>query len=60
MCSRLRHEETVALIFLANFNKNKYGHIIAKLHDDFLKNENHYSIDMSTIHKLLDEHSNDK
>ena len=36
------HEEMSALAFLANSNKQKYGHIIAELHDDYLKGNNHY------------------
>ena len=28
------HEEMAALAFLANSNKQKYGHIMAELHDD--------------------------
>ena len=31
------HDETVALAFISNSNKDKYGHILAELHDDFLK-----------------------
>ena len=31
------HDETVALAFISNSNKDKYGHIMAELHDDFLK-----------------------
>ena len=36
----LLHEETIALAFLANSNKNKFDRIIAKLNEDFLKKEN--------------------
>ena len=54
------HEETTVLSLLANSNKNKYGHIIAELHDDYLKKNNHYPADMSAMYKLFDEHSNDK
>ena len=54
------HEETTALVFLANSNKQKYGHIIAELHDDYLMGNNHYPSDVNAMYKLLDEHSNDK
>ena len=54
------HEEMSALAFLANSNKQKYGHIIAELHDDYLKGNNHYPKNMNDMYKLLDEHSNDK
>ena len=54
------HEEMAALAFLANSNKHKYGHIIAELHDDYLKGNNHYPKNMNDMYKLLDEHSNDK
>ena len=56
----LQHEETAALTFLANSNKQKYGHIIAELHDNYLKNNDHYPADMSTMYKLLDEYTNNK
>ena len=52
----LLHEETTALAFLANSNKQKYGHIIAELHDDYLKGNNHYPNNMNDMYKLLDEH----
>ena len=54
------NKETVSLGFLDNCNKGKYGHIIVGLHDDFLKKEEHYSVEISVIYKLLDEYSNDK
>ena len=54
------YEEMPTLAFLANFNKQKYGHIIAELHDDYLKGNNHYPKNMNDMYKLLDEHSNDK
>ena len=54
------HEEKIALALLANSNKDKYGHIVAELHDDYLKIESHYPADMSAMCKLSDEHSNDK
>ena len=54
------HEEMAALALLANSNKHKYGHIIAELHDDYLKGNNHYPKNMNDMYKLLDEHSNDK
>ena len=54
------HEETTALVLLANSNNHKYGHIIVELHDDYLKKNYYYPANMPAIYKLLDEHSNDK
>ena len=53
----LLHEETAALAFLANSNKQKFGHIIAEPHDDYIKGNNHFPKNMNAMYKLLVEHS---
>ena len=54
------HEETVAMAFICNSIKDRYGHILSELHDDFIKKDDKYPKDMAEAYKLLDEHSDHK